>query len=125
MLNPIKRMSKLNRRELQCVIAGFALGIFSFVIFIIGVMLWSDYNDHTGTSITSKCPDDYGTDDAASATYLAATNKWTNDFYDTHPDATLTDWAVARQQFWVDNNCTASLQRYDEYKNNNPYAPVY
>ena len=65
---------------------------------------------------TSKCPDDYANDDAGSAEYLATTEKWTNDFFDAHPEATLTDWAEARYQFWVDNNCTAALQRYDEAK---------
>lgn len=108
-------MPRLNRRELQCVLAGFALGIFSFIVLVIGVMLWSDYIDRPGTPITQKCPDDYGIDDAGSTEYLAATNKWTNDFFDAHPNATLRDWTLARQQFWVDNNCTQALQRYSAY----------
>lgn len=60
------------------------------------------------------CPDDYGTDDAGSAAYLAVTNKWTNDFFDAHPDANMTDWSHARYQFWVDNHCTAALERYEQ-----------
>lgn len=68
------------------------------------------------SNITQKCPDDYAKDDAGSAEYLAAMDKWTNDFYDAHPGATLSDWSVARYQFWVDNNCTAALQRYQEAK---------
>lgn len=68
------------------------------------------------SSISAKCPDDYGTDDAGSAEYLAAMDKWTNDFYDAHPGATLSDWAAARHQFWVDNHCTAALQRYEDAK---------
>ena len=63
-----------------------------------------------------KCPDDYGTDDAGSAEYLADFDKWTNNFYDNHPGATLSDWSAARYQFWVDNNCSAALQRYEEFK---------
>jgi len=62
--------------------------------------------------IYQKCPDDYATDDAGSAEYIAATNKWTNDFYDAHTGASLSDWSVARYQFWVENNCFAALERY-------------
>jgi hypothetical protein len=57
-----------------------------------------------------------GTDDAGSAAYLASTNKWTNDFFDAHPDATMTDWSQARYQFWVDNHCTAALEGYEQAK---------
>lgn len=62
------------------------------------------------------CPDDFGTDDAGSAQYLAATDKWTNDFFDSHPDATMTDWAEARHQFYIDHHCVESLKRYEEAK---------
>lgn len=41
---------------------------------------------------------------------------WTNEFYDLHPGATLSDWSGARYQFWVENNCTAALQRYEEVR---------
>lgn len=114
-------MKKLSAREWRCLLLGFAMGIGSFVLLIISIMLWSDYIARPGTLITQKCPDDYKTDDAGSAEYLAATNAWTNDFFDTHPDATPTDWALARQQFWVDNNCTAALQRYTKYKESGGY----
>lgn len=67
----------------------------------------------------AKCPDDYGTDDAGSAEYLAATDKWTNDFFDSHPDASLKDWGEARHQFWVDNHCTAALESYEQAKAGN------
>jgi len=71
------------------------------------------------TPAKAKCPDDYGTDDAGSAEYLADTDKWTNDFYDQHPNATLTEWAMARKQFWIDNDCTATLERYEQAKAGN------
>lgn len=64
----------------------------------------------------AKCPDEYGTDDAGSAEYLASMETWTNNFYDLHPEATLTDWSAARHQFYIDNNCTAALERYQEAK---------
>src|ERR1043166_7686638 len=66
-----------------------------------------------------KCPDDFGTDDAGSAAYLASTDKFTNDFFDQNPDASLTDWANARHQFWVDNHCVAALERYEQAKAGN------
>jgi hypothetical protein len=59
------------------------------------------------------CPDDFTNDDAQ----LSAMNSWTNSFFDSHPDATMTDWANARHQFYVDNKCTISLQRYEDAKN--------
>ena len=64
----------------------------------------------------SKCPDDYTDTDAGFNEKLADINKWTNDFYDNHPGATLGDWNKARYQFWVDNKCTEALKRYNEAK---------
>jgi hypothetical protein len=62
------------------------------------------------------CPDDFGTDDAGSAQYVASVDAWTNSFFDSHPDASVSDWGEARHQFWVDNHCTAALQSYKEAK---------
>jgi hypothetical protein len=64
--------------------------------------------------ITQKCPDDYSKDDVGSAERQAALEKWSDDFYNSYPEATIVDWADARHQFWVDNNCTAALQRYQD-----------
>ena len=108
-------MFNFSSKEVRYLLWGFALGIVSFVILIIGVMVWSDM-DHERTATQQanemRCPDDYGDNDAGSAEYLAAMEKWTNAFYDTHPDATLEDWAAARRQFWVDHGCQAALERY-------------
>ena|SRR5258708_2401280 len=59
-----------------------------------------------------KCPDDYATENEQ----MAAVDLWTNEFYDQHPGATLSGWSAARHKFWVDNNCTAALKRYEEAK---------
>jgi hypothetical protein len=64
--------------------------------------------------VENKCPDEYANDDAGSAEYLASMDSWTNNFYDLHPNATLSDWSAARHQFYVDNNCTLALQRYQD-----------
>ncbi|MFZ3011444.1 MAG: hypothetical protein WA060_00360 [Minisyncoccia bacterium] len=64
----------------------------------------------------SKCPDDYPDTDAGFNEKMADMNKWTNDFYDNHPGATLGDWNKARYQYWIDNRCTEALKRYNESK---------
>ncbi|MSU74612.1 hypothetical protein EXS57_02425 [Candidatus Kaiserbacteria bacterium] len=80
------------------------------VILVAGVSIGFIYPHRSA----QKCPDDYANDDAGEAAYLVAMDKWTNDFYDEHPEASLSDWSAARHQFWIDNHCTAALQRYDE-----------
>jgi hypothetical protein len=62
------------------------------------------------------CPDDFGTNDAGSAQYMASVDAWTNAFFDSNPDASMSDWAEARHQYWIDNSCTQALQRYEEAK---------
>ena len=57
------------------------------------------------------CPDDYKTSDEATS----AMNAWMNNFYDAHPDATITDLSNARYQFYIDHNCTAALARAKVY----------
>lgn len=63
-------------------------------------------------AVTQKCPDDYATDKEQAT----AMDSWTSEFYATHPRATLSDWSEARHQFWIDNNCTLVLQRYQDAK---------
>lgn len=41
---------------------------------------------------------------------------WENKYFDDHPDGTLSTMAEARHQFYVDNHCTAALQRYEDAK---------
>jgi len=87
---------------------------------ILAIVLVGGFAVYSYPSATlAKCPDDYGTDDAGSAEYLAAINKWTNDFFDAHEGATMIEWAQARRQFWIDNNCTAALESYEQAKAGN------
>lgn len=92
----------------------------ALVILSLGVYFLVWYMHHTASPsailTAQKCPDDYANTDAGEAEYLAATNKWTNEFYDVHLGATLSDWSAARYQFWVENHCTAALERYSEIK---------
>jgi hypothetical protein len=57
-----------------------------------------------------RCPDDYKTVDEATV----AMNVFTNNFFDAHPSASLTEWGNARYQFYIDHHCTAAIQRYDQ-----------
>ncbi|MBU6415102.1 hypothetical protein KGQ34_02585 [Patescibacteria group bacterium] len=94
----------------------FLILVFGAVFFILVMPKIRTNTSSIAPRIFSKCPDDFANDDAGEAEYLAAINKWTNNFYDSHPGASLGDWGRARHQFWVENNCTAALQRYQEAK---------
>lgn len=61
-----------------------------------------------------KCPDDYAKTESGEMEYKIDFDRWANDFFDSNPKATLTDWSNARYQFWVDNNCKETLERYQE-----------
>lgn len=87
--------------------------IIIIVLVFISTILYFHYNLNTH----QKCPDEYANKD--SNEYQKDLDKWTNQFYDTHPSATLSDWNKARYQFWVDNDCKEALQRYKEAKDGN------
>ena len=58
-----------------------------------------------------KCPDEYKTSEESTVAVI----QWTNDFYDKNPDASLSDWATARRDFYKKNNCKEALQRAEDY----------
>jgi hypothetical protein len=78
------------------------------VMLVIGVYFVSQAHIARGY----KYPDDYATAEEETA----AIDSWTNSFYDSHPGSTLRQWADARHQFWIDHNCRAALQRYEQAK---------
>lgn len=86
------------------------------LIFIILCTIFYIYKSSVPNHIKEKCPDDYGTSTAETTQYEEDFTLWTNNFYDTHPGATLGDWNKARYQFWIDNGCTEAIQRYYEAK---------
>ena len=88
--------------------------ILILVILIALTVLYFHYGP--ASNKLSRCPDDYADTDAGFNEKMADMNKWTNDFYDNHPNATLGDWNKARYQFWVDNKCTKALERYNQAK---------
>lgn len=88
------------------------------VIFItFSIILYFLYGPAPNT--LSKCPDDYPDTDTGQAEKMADMDKWTNQFYNTHPNATLSDWSNERYKYWIANNCKEALERYKEAKDGN------
>ncbi len=61
---------------------------------------------------SALCPSQYPTAEAATASF----QKFINDFYDTHPGASLGDVMSARHDFYVSHNCTEELAAYKQYQ---------
>lgn len=63
-----------------------------------------------------KCPEYYAENDAGTAEYEKAMLDWTKNYLAIHSEPTASEptvsgWAKARTQLWLDNNCTVALQR--------------
>jgi len=57
------------------------------------------------------CPDDF----KDSEKEIASFSKWTDEFYQNNPNATIKEMSQARVAFWRENNCKEALKRYDDY----------
>ena len=90
--------------------------IIYILIFITIITIGSFFylSKHETLETLQKCPDDYVKTNDGDEEYKKDMDKWTNDFFDLNPGATLDDWGKARYQFWVDNKCEAALKRYAE-----------
>jgi hypothetical protein len=64
-----------------------------------------------------KCPEDYPNTDDGVRERLAAMNNWTNEYYDTHSDATPADWIKARGNFYKEHNCVETLKNISNVEN--------
>lgn len=62
-----------------------------------------------------KCPDEYATSEES----ITAFQRWTNEFYDQNPNATLAEYGEARHTFYEEHNCIEALKRQDEYYTGN------
>ncbi len=62
------------------------------------------------------CPEDYPNTDNGFDKQMSDLEGWTGDFYDDHPNASLSEWAEARLQFYRENNCIITLKRYNDMK---------
>jgi len=83
-----------------------------FVLFF-GIYVYQGSTDKFSVQ-KQPCPDEFSDTDAGSAEYLIAIDKWTNDFYDTHQGASLSDWSEARFRFWIENDYVEAIKRYKE-----------
>lgn len=68
-------------------------------------------NQNGGGATQFKCPENYTEDDAGTAEYAEALANWTFSYFEKHPEATVSDWSMAKTQLWTDNNCKAALER--------------
>lgn len=98
------------RRKILYILIAIIFITFSIIIYFI-------YGP--APNISSRCPDDYPDTDVGLAEKMADMDRWTNSFYNTHPNATLSDWSKARYQYWIDNDCKEALERYKEVKDGN------
>ena len=57
------------------------------------------------------CPDDFKDSKQEIASFTA----WVKEFTEKYPNATNSDLSKARRSFYVENNCTETLKRYDDY----------
>lgn len=57
------------------------------------------------------CPDDFKDSDQK----IASFSEWTEEFTQKYPNATNLEFSQARREFYVENNCTEELKRYDDY----------
>lgn len=87
---------------------GFWIG--GFVVMCVLLTVYLNYNGNT----YQKCPDEYGDDDASFTQKMVDFDNWTKEFYETNPDASLSDLSRARYDFYVKNNCTSSIKRYED-----------
>lgn len=80
--------------------------ILGSVVLMVGIWAFVSYGPYH-----QKCPDEYKTSEESTAAVI----QWTNNFYDTHPDASISDWTTARQDFYIQNNCKEAIQRSKDY----------
>ena|SRR3989344_8144623 len=84
------------------------------IVIVISALLYF-YDTQTPKAL-ARCPEDYAETDAGFEDKGIALDKWINDFYDKYPNASLSDFARARYDFYIQNNCDKTLQRYYEAK---------
>lgn len=78
---------------------------------LIFVTAWLSFGQNTKTPPTLKCPESYPETDAGTKEYKDALTAWTSEFFEAHPQATMSDWSIAKSKFWTDNNCAVAIDR--------------
>lgn len=84
--------------------------ILAIVFLTLGLGMFSHFNQQQ-----QKCPDEHATFKEQTAAVI----QWSNDFYEKHPDASISDWSAARREFYEKNKCIKALQRVADYESGN------
>lgn len=66
------------------------------------------------------CPDDYASFEESSAAF----DEWLIAYLETNPQASVPQMTEARKQFYIENNCTSALERFEEGERANEAIPV-
>lgn len=66
------------------------------------------------------CPDDYATFEESSAAF----DEWLVAYLETSPQASVPEMTEARKQFYIENNCSAALERFEEGERANEAIPA-
>lgn len=62
----------------------------------------------------AKCPEDYPETEAGLAERKIATDEWIADFRKKNPNGSISEFAKLRYQFYLENDCSATLEKYFE-----------
>jgi hypothetical protein len=94
-------MKKLSKRNI----------VIGIIIVLIFSTAWLLFGQNTKKPTTPKCPESYPENEAGATEYKDALIAWTSEFFEKHPQASMSDWSMAKSQFWLDNNCTMAIER--------------
>ena len=84
----------------------------SILLLVVFVIIFYFYKPPTPQQANAyKCPEAYAEDDAGAIEYRNALIDWTLLFFKANPQATTSDWSMAKTQIWEDNNCALALKR--------------
>ncbi len=89
------------------------------LLVIIGFYIYFYFNGENAAQ-KEKCPDDYATEEEQ----LTALDLWSSNFFKNYPNATISDWSKARQEFWVKNNCIKAIERYKNAEKEKIYPEI-
>lgn len=83
--------------------------------FFLGVNFYFDLSE---PKAIQKCPEDYPDTEAGLEEKRIATNAWITGFRNENPDGSISDFAKKRYQFYLENNCSVTLQTFYEMEAN-------
>lgn len=79
------------------------LWVAGVLLLIVSCVIWISHK-------VPVCPDDYATFEESSAAF----DDWLVTYLETNPQASIPEMTQARKQFYIENNCIAALERFEE-----------